>query len=76
MPRYYFDIRDDTGRLDDEVGEEFFDDAAATREAVKVLTSIARDVVTTEGSLSVAVRRNQERLFDMTLTISVDRTFS
>lgn len=73
MPRYYFDVRDSAGDLLDELGEELPSDDAATFEAVKVAASIARDSMTADGSLRILVRKEQSRLLDVTLTITIDR---
>lgn len=50
MPRYYFDYKDDTRVVRDQVGREFSSDSAARQEAL--LT--ARDAVT---GISLGLRR-------------------
>jgi len=71
MPRYYFDLRDRSGALKDEIGEELENDAAARKEAVRAATAIARDTLDSDGSISVEVRKDAARLFTVVLAISI-----
>ena len=58
MPRFYFDVDDGERRTRDEEGLVLDDLAAASREAVKVLPEVARDVLPdgTEKVMSASVR--------------------
>lgn len=71
MPRYYFDLRDRSGTLEDNVGEELENKAAARKEAIRAATAIARDTLDSDGSVSMDVRTDAGKLFTLVLAISI-----
>lgn len=71
MPRYYFDLHDRSGVLEDNVGEELENEAAARKEAIRAATAIARDTLEDESSIFVDVRKGTDKLFTVVLAITI-----
>jgi hypothetical protein len=68
--RFYFDIADDFYSALDHEGTDLGAVEAARLHATDIATSVARDVVTANGSqVVVTVRDETESLFDVTLTV-------
>ena len=69
--RYYFDNDDDFYSANDDAGEELSGIDAARHEAVKVATSIARDLFTANGSgITVTVRDKTQAVFEVSVSLS------
>ena len=68
--RYYFDIQDDFVAVADSEGSEYRSLEVATREAIAAVTSIARDVFTSQGAqVTLTVRSEDKPLFEMTVRL-------
>jgi hypothetical protein len=75
MPRYFFDLHDETGASPDTDGQELESLLAAEAEAIRSLGSIAADTLVPDepARLSIHVRDETGPLFVVHLTIEVLR---
>ena len=74
MPRYHFDIEDRPPRLDHE-GAELADDAAARKQAVKLIAAYLKDhpdPLLARGEIGVHVRRPDRRTVFVVSCMAVD----
>ena len=75
MPRYYFDVRDDSRVITDDEGVELADEEAATHAAAQALGEMARDVPrgTVQRDLSIEVRNQKGVLLVARLMLAIAR---
>jgi hypothetical protein len=73
MPRYFFDLRDGRGLVDDEEGSELTELAEAKREALGTLLGMASDALPDGrlGELSLTVRDDTGTRFTARLTLEI-----
>lgn len=73
MARYYFDFRESSGVLRDDVGVEFADAETATLEAVKTVAAVAEENFRKGNrSVIVNVREGDRPAFKVSLTLAVE----
>jgi hypothetical protein len=73
MPRYYFDIREGTRFVPDEVGLEFDSLDAAERAAAETAAEIGREMLPKGDAREVTVEvRNEHRQRALTATASLE----
>lgn len=75
MPRYFFDIRDQTGAHHDDVGLELPDMDAAILEARRALADMTRESLVLDGTtdLSIVIRDGQEGPVNLIVSMTTER---
>jgi hypothetical protein len=73
MARYYFDFRENSGVLQDDVGVELADAETAELEAVKTVTAVAEEnFLKGNRSVIVNVREGDRPAFRVSLTLAIE----
>lgn len=73
MARYYFDFRENSTVLQDDVGVELADTETAKLEAVKTLVAIAEENFRKGNRLVIVnVREGDRPAFKVSLTLAID----
>jgi hypothetical protein len=70
MPRFHFDLREDSMVLTDDEGTELADEKAAERRAIETATSVARDAFV-EGSADTVLVEVRNQRADAFLKVAV-----
>ncbi|RYE07778.1 MAG: hypothetical protein EOP22_16405 [Hyphomicrobiales bacterium] len=75
MPRYYFDVRDDTGVYRDQVGLDLPDMDSAIAEARKALADMTRESLATDGSgdFDIVIRDGDGGPVRLTVNLTTER---
>ncbi len=76
MPRFYFDVREGTRFVPDEVGLEFGSLDAAEREAAEAAAEIGRDRLPKADDRRITVEMRNEhgqRVLTVTVSMEIDR---
>ncbi len=76
MPRFHFDISEDSHFIQDDEGQEFADLKAARKEAVETGASIARDAFISGSAdhVVIDVREDHAPLLKISITMDVEDT--
>ena len=76
MPKYYFDIREDSHLTPDTDGLDLPDTASAEREAIDAATLIARDALSSRQTsrIAVEVRDNGHPVCAVSVSLEVNAT--
>lgn len=75
MPRYFFDVRDDTGIHRDEVGLDLPDMDTAILEARRALADMTREtlIVTADDNFGIVIRDGDDGPVRLTVNLRTER---
>ncbi len=75
MPRYYFDVSDETGIHEDDVGLELVDMEAAIAEARRALVDMTRESLLSSNTTDfhIRIRDGAEGPVNLAVTVTTER---
>ena len=76
MPKFYFDVREDSRLTSDIEGMELRDSASATREAIDTATLMAKDVLSSGQTerIAIEVRDDDHAVCSVCVSLKVNGT--